>query len=61
MATGCRHIDHVSTQLPYALLVGGVAVVLGTLPTAFGVPIIVSYLISAAVLVGVLLWRGERV
>ncbi len=61
MACGCPHIDHVSTQLPYALLVGSVAVLIGTLPTAFGVPIVVSYLLSVAILIGVLLWRGERV
>ena len=27
----------------------------------FGVPIVMSYLLSAAILIGVLLWRGERV
>ncbi len=38
MASGCNHIDHVRTQLPYALLVGGVGVVFGTLPVGFGFP-----------------------
>lgn len=36
MASGCEHIEHVRTQLPYALTVGGVAVVCGYLPVGFG-------------------------
>lgn len=38
MASGCNHIDHVRTQLPYAMLVGVVAVLFGTLPVGFGIP-----------------------
>jgi len=38
MSSGCDHVEHVRTQLPYALVVGGVAVLVGTLPTGFGVP-----------------------
>ncbi len=38
MASGCDHIEHVRTQLPYALLVGVVAIGLGTIPTGFGFP-----------------------
>jgi Na+/H+ antiporter NhaC len=37
MSSGCDHIDHVRTQLPYALVAAGVAIVLGTLPAGFGV------------------------
>ena len=36
-ASGCDHVEHVRTQLPYALLVGAVSIVLGTLPVGFGV------------------------
>ena len=28
LAAGCDHIDHVRTQMPYALVTGGIAVVL---------------------------------
>lgn len=38
MASGCDHIEHVRTQLPYALLVGGVALAAGTIPVAYGMP-----------------------
>ena len=36
MASGCDHIEHVRTQLPYALVVGVVALALGTIPGGFG-------------------------
>lgn len=37
LATSCHHIDHVRTQMPYALTVGGVALVFGVLPAAAGI------------------------
>lgn len=43
LASGCNHVSHVRTQLPYALTVGAFAIVFGTIPTAFGVPVWVSY------------------
>ncbi len=36
MASSCDHVDHVRTQLPYALLGAGLAIVVGYLPDAFG-------------------------
>ncbi|MEM1173386.1 MAG: Na+/H+ antiporter NhaC family protein [Pseudomonadota bacterium] len=36
IASGCDHVEHVRTQLPYALSVGVVSILLGTLPSAFG-------------------------
>ncbi|MGM0647313.1 MAG: Na+/H+ antiporter NhaC family protein [Bacteroidota bacterium] len=37
LASSCNHIDHVRTQLPYALTVGAVSIVFGTLPAAYGI------------------------
>jgi Na+/H+ antiporter NhaC len=37
LASSCNHIEHVRTQLPYALTVGGVSIIVGTIPSAFGV------------------------
>jgi len=37
MASQCDHIEHVRTQLPYAMFAGVIAIVLGTLPAGFGV------------------------
>ena len=36
LASDCNHLDHVKTQLPYALTVGLVSIILGTLATALG-------------------------
>jgi Na+/H+ antiporter NhaC len=37
MGASCDHMDHVSTQLYYAIFVGFIAVVFGYIPAAFGV------------------------
>lgn len=37
IGSGADHLVHVRTQLPYALLIGGISVVFGTLPAGFGV------------------------
>jgi len=38
-ASGCDHIAHVRTQLPYALLVGTITILFGTIPIGFGLPV----------------------
>jgi Na+/H+ antiporter NhaC len=50
MASGCDHIDHVRTQLPYALTVAVIAVVVGSIPTAFGMHPAISLLLGFALL-----------
>jgi Na+/H+ antiporter NhaC len=60
MASGCNHIEHVRTQLPYALLVGGVAIAVCSLPVAMGVPWWAALLVSAALLFLILRWAGSR-
>ena len=37
LASSCNHIEHVRTQLPYALTVGSVAIFAGLLPAAYGI------------------------
>ncbi|MEO0998329.1 MAG: Na+/H+ antiporter NhaC family protein, partial [Pseudomonadota bacterium] len=59
MASGCDHIEHVRTQLPYALLVGGVAVAGGTIPAALGVPWWLLLPACAAALVALLYLLGR--
>ena len=39
MGAGCNHIDHVKTQMPYALFVGTIAVVFGYIPAGLGLPL----------------------
>jgi len=37
MASGSDHIDHVRTQLPYALIAAAISIVFGYLPAGFGI------------------------
>ena len=60
IASGCNHIEHVRTQLPYAMLVGLVAIVIGTVPGGYGVPPWVSLLVGGVVLYVVLRLRGRQ-
>ena len=61
MASGCDHIEHVRTQLPYAMLVGSVCIALGVLPTAYGLPWWSSYLLGFAVLITAMRILGKPV
>ena len=49
-AAACDHVDHVRTQLPYAVLVGAVGLVLGSVGTALGLPTWLALLAGVAVL-----------
>lgn len=61
MASACDHIDHVRTQLPYALLAAVVGVLVGDIPSAYGLPAWVSVLVGMGVLTGVLYLVGKKV
>ena len=61
LATGSDHVDHVRTQMPYALTVAGVALATGYLPVGWGMSPWIS-LGLGAVLLGIVLARfGHRV
>lgn len=60
MATSCDHIDHVRTQIPYALAVGVVGMVVGDIPTAYGVSPWISLIVGCGILLGLLYLIGER-
>ncbi|MDX1646806.1 MAG: Na+/H+ antiporter NhaC family protein [Longimicrobiales bacterium] len=53
-ASACDHVDHVRTQLPYALAVGVVGVILGNVGTAYGLPPWIA-LVAGAVLLAAFL------
>ncbi len=59
MASGCDHVDHVRTQLPYALLVGAVGIVVGNIGTAYGLPPWIALIIGFGVLFLILRSRGQ--
>ncbi|MDD3642270.1 MAG: Na+/H+ antiporter NhaC family protein, partial [Candidatus Krumholzibacteria bacterium] len=54
MASGADHIDHVRTQLPYALTVGAVSLAAGYILSALGVPVWLCLVISAVLLAAII-------
>ena len=61
LASDCEHLKHVGTQMPYALTVGGVAMLSGVLPTAFGVPSWVAFAVAIVILWLIVRFIGEKV
>jgi Na+/H+ antiporter NhaC len=42
LASNCNHLAHVRTQMPYAVLVGVVSIIIGYIATAVGTPFLVN-------------------
>lgn len=59
MASAADHIDHVRTQIPYALTVGVVGVLLGSIPTGFGLNPWISMVICMVVLFLIIRFLGK--
>ncbi|WP_266203725.1 Na+/H+ antiporter NhaC family protein [Pontibacter kalidii] len=60
LASGCNHIDHVKTQLPYAVTVALVANIVCTNLSAFGVHWALVYVIGAVTLWGLIKLIGKK-
>jgi Na+/H+ antiporter NhaC len=61
MASACDHIDHVRTQMPYALVVAMVGMLIGDIPTAYGLPPWVSLAVGVVALYVILRYIGKPV
>lgn len=61
MASSSDHIDHVRTQLPYAVCGGAAAVLFGTLPAGFGLPAWISLLAGILGMLGAVRLLGREV
>lgn len=61
LASKCNHIDHVQTQLPYAVITGIVCMALGYIPVAFGLSPFISIIIICSVLFGIVFFFGKDV
>ncbi|MEQ8837111.1 MAG: Na+/H+ antiporter NhaC family protein, partial [Lacipirellulaceae bacterium] len=59
-ACACDHVAHVVTQMPYAIVVGTVSVLLGTLPLGWGVSVWMLLPVQAAALVAFVFLVGKR-
>jgi len=61
MASSADHIDHVNTQLPYALTVALVSCLVGYLPAGYGFSPGISLFIGTGILVVILFTLGKRI
>jgi Na+/H+ antiporter NhaC len=61
MTSAADHIDHVRTQLPYAITVAIVACLVGYLPAGFGFPVWLSILMGICILTLLLYTVGKRI
>lgn len=61
LASNCNHIEHVRTQLPYALTVGGIAIFAGTLPSAFGISSWILFPIGILLMLVVIKIFGKKI
>ena len=60
LACSCDHIEHVRTQLPYALTVGAVSIFAGTIPSAYGMPFFVVLPVGVIIMFLVLYLFGKK-
>ncbi|QIB27752.1 Na+/H+ antiporter NhaC family protein [Caloranaerobacter azorensis] len=61
ISTACDHIAHVKTQLPYALTVALVAILVGFIPVGFGFNPYISLLVGIIILFGIQYLFGSKV
>ncbi|MCG8619420.1 MAG: Na+/H+ antiporter NhaC family protein [Desulfobacterales bacterium] len=61
MGASCDHIDHVKTQIFYAITVGVITVVFGYIPVGLGLPVYIVLPIGLAVVAATVHFAGKRV
>lgn len=59
-ASDCDLIAHVRTQMPYAILVGIISILCGTLPIGFGAPAWLLLILGTAAMIFVVLLIGQK-
>jgi Na+/H+ antiporter NhaC len=60
IGAGCENMDHVRTQMPYALTVAGASIVFGTLLCTLGMSVWLCLILGCAVLFAVIRFVGKR-
>jgi Na+/H+ antiporter NhaC len=61
MASGADHIDHVKTQIPYALLAGVVSCIAGYIPSGFGLSPFIAIPAGIGLMIGAVYLLGKKV
>lgn len=61
LASDCPHMEHVQTQMPYALVVALITLIFGVIPSGFGVPAWVCLLAGSGAIIFFLRYFGKTV
>jgi Na+/H+ antiporter NhaC len=61
LSADCDHVAHVRTQMPYALTVGAISILFGTLPAGFGVPVYITMPVAGLVVYFTVSYLGKMV
>lgn len=59
-AAGCDHLQHVTTQVPYALVMAICSLLFGYLPIGFGIPVWIALPVSVAASIGAVMFLGTK-
>jgi Na+/H+ antiporter NhaC len=59
IATQCDHVEHVNTQLPYAMIVGVLSTVSLAVVLTFGIPAWIIYPVGIAIIVAIIFQFGK--
>ena len=60
IASGCDHIDHVRTQIPYAVTAMVIAAGVGYLPAPLGLPVFAIYLLAFSLVIAAFYLLGKK-
>ena len=58
-ASGCDHITHVRTQMPYAISVGAISIALGSIPVTFGLSPYLCLAAGSVAVIGLVMLLGK--
>lgn len=59
-ASGCDHVAHVRTQMPYAIVAAFVAIIVGTLPASLGISPWISLVVGVGCLLAIVRLIGKK-
>ncbi|MBN2778581.1 MAG: Na+/H+ antiporter NhaC family protein [Bacteroidales bacterium] len=60
LACSCNHIQHVKTQLPYAITVALITLIFGTLPVAYGISVFIVFPVMIIVVWLIIRFFGKK-
>lgn len=60
MGAGCDHIDHIKTQIPYALFIAVVTIVFGYIPAGLGLPVFIILPVAIIAIIIIMRVIGKR-